>query len=130
MNISRTKFVIRFIISGFAFLFITTSLLGTTGVRGFPQPPDSVLRTGGDSPTAWKSTVATIILPIKIVLIGPLALPQINFLKEDPPPPFVGIYLIFYWTILASIIHYLFGNVQDACPDTALVTRQLIRKRS
>ena len=107
MNISRTKFVIRFIISGFAFLFITTSLLGTTGPRGFPQPPDSVLRTGGDSPTAWKSTVSTIILPIKIVLIGPLAMPQINFLKEDPPPPFISIYLIFYWSILASITHYL-----------------------
>jgi len=130
MNISRTKFVIRFIVSGFAFLFITTSLLGTIGPRGFPQPPDSILQTGSNSPIIWKSTVSTIILPIKIVLIGPLALPQINFLKEDPPPPFIGIYFIFYWTILASIIHYLFGNVQDACPDTALVTRQLIRKRS
>ncbi len=122
MNISRTKFVIRFIVSGFAFLFITTSLLGTTGPRGFPQPPDSILRTGGDSPIAWKSVVSTIILPVKIVLIGPLALPQINFLKEDPPPPFIGIYFIFYWTILASIIHYLFGNIQDQ--------NQLIRKRS
>ena len=112
MNISRKKFVILFIISGFAFLFITTSLLGSTGLRGFPQPPDSVLRTGGDSPIAWKSTVSTIILPIKIVLIGPLALPQINFLKEDPPPPFIGIYFIFYWTILASIIHYLLGKLK------------------
>ncbi len=110
MNISRKKFVILFIVSGFAFMFITSSLLGTTGIRGFPQPPDSVLRTGGDSPIVWKRTVSTIILPIKIVLIGPLALPQINFLKEDPPPPFVGIYLILYWTIIASIIHYLFGK--------------------
>lgn len=111
MNISRTKFVMLFLVSGFVFLFITTSLLGTTGPRGFPQPPDSVLRTGGDSPIAWKSAVSTIILPIKIVLIGPLALPQINFLKEDPPPPFVGIYFIFYWSILASIIHYLLGKL-------------------
>ena len=112
MNISRKKFVIIFIISGFAFLFITTTLLGSTGPRGFPKPPDSLLETGGDSPIAWKSTVSKIILPIKIVLIGPLALPQINFLKDDPPPPFIGIYLIFYWTILASIIHYLVGKLK------------------
>src|SRR3989344_9256132 len=107
MKISRKKFVILFLISGFAFMFITTTLLGSTGPRGFPKHPDSFLGTA--SPIAWKRTVSTIILPIKIVLIGPLALPQINFLKEDPPPPFIGIYLIFYWTIIASIIHYLLG---------------------
>jgi len=112
MSISRKKFVILFIISGFVFLFITTSLLGSTGPRGFPKPPDSVLRTGGNSPIAWKRTVSTIIVPIKIVLIGPLALPQINFLKDDPPPPFIGIYLVFYWTILALALHYLLGKVK------------------
>jgi hypothetical protein len=93
MNISRKKFVILFLIFGFVFLFITTSLLGSTGPRGFPQPPDSVLRTGGDSPIVWKNTVSAIILPIKVILIGPLALSQITFLKEDPPPPFISIYL-------------------------------------
>jgi hypothetical protein len=112
MNISRKKFVILFLVSGFAFLFVTTSLLGSGGPQGFPQPPDSVLRTGGDSLIAWKRTVSTIILPIKIVLIGPLALPQIDFLKEDPPPPFIGIYFIFYWTILASIIHFILGKLK------------------
>ncbi len=112
MAISRTKFVIFFIIFGFAFLFITTSLLGTTGVRGFPQAPDSVLTTGSDSPLAWKRAVSTIILPIKIVLLGPIAAPQVDFLKEDPPPPFVGIYLLVYWTILASVIHYLVGKLK------------------
>ena len=110
MNISRKKFIILFIVSGFAFLFITTTLLGSTGTRGFPKHPDSILRTGGDSSIAWKRYTSIIILPIKIVLIGPLTLPQVNFLKEDPPPPFVAIYFIFYWTILASIIHYFFGN--------------------
>jgi hypothetical protein len=94
------------------FLFITTSLLGTTGPRGFPKPPDSVLRTGGNSQVAWKRAVSTIILPIKIVLMGPLALPQIDFLKEDPPPPFIAIYFIFYWAILASLIHYLLGKLK------------------
>lgn len=112
MNISRTKFIIFFLISGFVFLFITTSLLGTTGPRGFPKPPDSVLRTGGNSPIAWKRAVTTTLLPIKIVLIGPLLLPHINFLKDDPPPPFIGIYLIFYWTFLALILHYLLGKLK------------------
>lgn len=107
MHISKTKFVLIFIISGFAFMFITTSLLGSTGVRGFPMAPDSAVRTGSDSPIAWKRTVSTIILPIKVVLIGPLALPSVHFLNDDPPPPFIGIYLIIYWTIIASIIHYL-----------------------
>lgn len=112
MKISRKKFVIFFIILGFAFLFITTSLLGSTGLGGFPQPPDSLLKTGSDSPIAWKSAVSTIILPIKIVLIGPLALPSVNFLKDDPPPPFIAIYFIFYWTILALIIHYFLGRLK------------------
>lgn len=108
MSISRTTFVILFIISGFAFLFITSSLLGSTGPRGFPKSPDSVLWTGSDSPVAWKRAASTILVPVKMVLIGPLALPSINFLKDDPPPPFIGIYLVFYWTILASLIHYLY----------------------
>lgn len=112
MNISRKKFVISFIISGFVFLFITTSLLGAAGPRGFPQSPDSILRTGGDSPIVWKSTVSRIIFPIKVVLIGPLALPQVNLLKEDPPPPFIGIYLILYWTILALTLHYLLDKLK------------------
>ncbi len=110
MNISRKKFILLFILSGFVFLFITTSLLGTTGPRGFPKPPDSIIETGGDSPILWKRTVSTILIPIKVILIGPLALPQVNFLKEDPPPPFVGIYFILYWTILASGIHHLLGK--------------------
>ena len=112
MTISRTKFIILFIICGFVFLFITTSLLGSTGARGFPQPPDSLL--GIDSPVVWKSVVSMIISPIKIVLIGPLLLPSVNFLKEDPPPPFVAIYFIFYWTVLASLIHYLLGKIKHA----------------
>jgi len=111
MKISRKKFVTIFIISGFAFLFITTSLLGSTGPRGFPKHPDSFLGTA--SPIAWKNTASTIILPIKIVLIGPLLL-STDFLRDDSPPPFIGIYLIFYWTILALIIHYLLGKFKHS----------------
>jgi len=109
MTVSKKKFVILFIISGFAFLFISTSLLGSTGPRGFPKHPDSFLRTASLEP--WKNAVSTILLPIKIVLIGPLLL-STDFLRDDPPPPFIGIYLIFYWTILASIIHYLLSRIK------------------
>ena len=109
MNISRKKFVILFIISGFAFLFITTSMLGTTGPRGFPKHPDSFLGTASLEP--WKNDVSTIILPIKVVLVGPLLL-STDFLRDDPPPPFIGIYLIFYWTILASTIYYFLGKMK------------------
>lgn len=112
MNISRKRFIFFFIVAGFSFLAVTSSLLGSTGPRGFPKPPDSVLRTGKDSPIAWKRAMSGIILPIKIVLVGPIALPNVNFLNDDPPPPFIGIYLIFYWTILASGIHYLFGKLK------------------
>lgn len=108
MNISRTQFIIRFIIFGFAFLFITTSIFGSTGVRGFPYPPDSLL--GLDSPVAWKRTASLVILPIKIVLMGPLLLPGVDFLQDDPPPPFVGIFFIFYWTLLASGIYHFLGK--------------------
>lgn len=112
MQISRKRFVIYFILSGFAFLFITTSLLGTTGLRGFPQQPDSLLLM--DTPVAWKNAVSTIISPIKVVLLGPIVLPSVNFLKEDPPPPLIGIYLILYWTLLATAIHYIVGKFKRA----------------
>lgn len=111
MNISRKKFVILFIISGFAFIFITTTLLGSTNPRGFPKHPDSFLGTA--SPIVWKNTVSTIISPIKIVLIGPLLL-STDFLRDDPPPPFIGIYLIFYWMIIASMIHYLLAKFKHS----------------
>ena len=109
MNTSRKKFVFLFLIAGFAFLFVTTSLLGSTGLRGFPQPPDSILRTGHDSPIAWKRAASHVLFPIKVVLIGPLALPQVKVLKDDPPPPFIGIYLVGYWTLLAVALYSLIG---------------------
>lgn len=108
---SKKKFVVSFLIFGFVFLFVTTTLLGSTGSRGFPKPPDSILTTGSDSPIAWKRTVSTMILPIKVVLIGPLALPQVTFLKEDPPPPFIGIYFVFYWSLLVLCFHYFLGKI-------------------
>jgi len=100
---SRIKFVFLFLIFAFAFLFITTSLLD--------QPPEAFL--GSESQIGWKSTVSTILSPIKIILIGPL-LPFINFLHQDPdtPPPFFLAGFAFYWTILALLLHYLLGKIK------------------
>ena len=102
MNISRIKFVIIFDILAFAFIFGTTSLLD--------QPPESFLGTESQGP--WKSTISTILSPVKIILIGPL-LPFIRFLHQDPdtPPPFFLVGFAFYWTILALILHYLLARI-------------------
>lgn len=105
-NISRTKFVILFLISGFAFQFISNSLLGSE-VRLFPARGESFLGTG--SPIAWKSAVSTLLLPIKIILIGPL-LPMTEL--PDLPPPFLVIGFALYWTILALFIRYLLGKLK------------------
>ena len=103
MNIPRIKFVLLFLVFAFAILFGTNSLLD--------QPPESFL--GSESQVAWKSTVSTILSPIKIVLIGPL-LPFINFLHQDPdtPPPFFLAGFAIYWTILALTFHYLLSKLK------------------
>ena len=105
MNTSRIKFVFLFLVFAFAFLFGTTALLD--------QPPESFL--GSESQLPWKSTVSTILSPIKIILIGPL-LPFIKFLHQDPdtPPPFFLVGFAFYWTILALIIYYLLSKIKRA----------------
>ena len=104
-NISRIKFVILFVVFAFVFVLGSNALLD--------QAPDSLL--GSESPDIWKSVVAAIISPIKIILIGPL-LPFIKFLQQDPetPPPFFLAGFAIYWTILALAIHYLIGKIKYA----------------
>lgn len=108
MSISRTKFVISFIIFAFAFLFISNALIGT-GPQVFPTPPESFL--GTDPQVGWKSVGYKILLPIKIVLVGPIAAFP-TFLREDPPPPLVAIVFMFYWSILALIMYYLIDKIK------------------
>jgi hypothetical protein len=105
MKVSRTKFVILFLVSAFAFQFISNSLLGSE-VRLFPGNGEPFLGTG--STIAWKSIVSTILLPIKIILIGPLS-PL--FKLPDPPPPLLVIAFAFYWTAVALVLHYLFSKI-------------------
>lgn len=111
MKISKITFVMLFVVSGFAFQFFTTSLLGSTGIRGSPKYPDTFLSTA--TPIAWKQTIFRIILPLKVILTGPVAFSGVNFLKEDPPPPFVAGYFLVYWSILALIIYVVANRFKE-----------------
>jgi hypothetical protein len=103
MHTSSIKFVFCFLAFAFAFLFISTAVLD--------MPPDSFL--GSESQGPWKSVVATILSPIKVVIIGPL-LPFIKFMHQDPdtPPPFFLIGFAAHWIIIALFLHYLFGKMK------------------
>jgi hypothetical protein len=105
MKISRTKFVIVFVVSAFAFQFISNSLLGPE-VRLFPENGDFFPRA--DSPMTWKSTLATILYPVKIVLTWPLSS---LFKGPDPAPPVLVIAFAFYWTAMALVLHFLFSKI-------------------
>lgn len=106
MKISRKKFVIFFLVLAFIFQFISNSLLGPE-VRLFPVNGEWFPGTG--SPVAWKSTVSTILYPVKFVLIGPL-----SFLGKDPDPapPILVLAFAFYWTAMALMLHYLLSKIQ------------------
>jgi hypothetical protein len=99
MKISRTKFVIIFLVSAFAFQIISNLLLVPVNGEWFP---------GTDSVIAWKRTLATIIYPIKIVLVGPLS-PIFN--DPDPAPPIRAFACAIYWTVIALILHFLLSKV-------------------
>jgi hypothetical protein len=105
MKLSRTKFVITFLISAFAFQFISNSVLGTEA-RLFPRNGEWFPGVG--SPIGWKNALATILYPIKFVLIGPL-----SFLGQDPDPapPVLLLAFAFYWTGIALVLHYLLSKI-------------------
>jgi len=106
MRISRTRFVIIFLVLAFAFQFISNSLLGPE-VRLFPVNGEWFPGTG--SPIAWKSTLATILYPVKIVLVGPLS-PL--FTDPDPAPPILVLAFAFYWTAIALVLYYLLSKIR------------------
>jgi hypothetical protein len=100
MNISRKKFVIIFLVSAFVFIGITNLLLGPV-INGTWFP-------GTDSPKAWKRTLASIIYPVKIVLVGPLA-PIFN--DPDPAPPIRVLACAVYWTVIALVLHFILSKI-------------------
>jgi len=105
MKISRIKFVTIFLVSAFAFQFISNSLLGPE-VRLFPINGEPFPGIG--SPIVWKSTVSAILYPIKVVLLGPLTF---LFKLPDPPPPFLALAFAFYWIAIALILYYLLSKI-------------------
>ncbi len=105
MTISSKKFVIIFVISAFAFMFISNALFGTEA-RVFPWNEKSFL--GTDSPITWKHAGYKMCYPVKVVLIGPFD----NVFHDDPPPPLVAAVFALYWSILALVIHFLLGTMK------------------
>lgn len=105
MKISRTKFVSIFLVSAFAFQFISNSVLGPE-VRLFPANGEWF--PGAGSSTGWKSSLAAIVYPVKFVLITPL-----SFLAKDPdpPPPVLVFAFAFYWTLMALVLYYLLNKI-------------------
>jgi hypothetical protein len=100
MKISKRRFVIIFLVSAFAFNLIFNLILGPV-INGDWYP-------GTDSPITWKHTVASIIYPVKSVLVGPLA----QVLNDpDPAPPIRIIACAVYWTIMALVIYYILDKI-------------------
>jgi hypothetical protein len=99
VKISRKKFVTIFLVSAFAFQVITNLILRPVNGDWFP---------GTDSPIAWKRTLAAIIYPLKIVLVGPLA-PIFN--DPDPAPPIRALACAIYWTCIAVVLYYLMSII-------------------
>ncbi|HNR08609.1 MAG TPA: hypothetical protein PKM27_14915 [Saprospiraceae bacterium] len=101
MKISRKKFVLGFLILAFAFQFITNSVLGPE-VRLFPANGEWF--PGTESPMNWKNKLATILYPVKYILIKPL-----SFLGKDPdaPPPVLIFAFAMYWSAIALFLHFL-----------------------
>jgi len=99
MKISITKFILIFLASAFVFIIITNLLLQPVNGDWFP---------GTGSPIAWKRNLATIIYPVKIVLVGPLA-PIFN--DPDPAPPVRALACAVYWTAIASVLYFLLNKI-------------------
>jgi hypothetical protein len=82
-------------VSAFAFVMITNLLL---------QPVNGDWFAGTHSPIAWHRTVAAIIYPVKIILVGPLA-PIFNDPDPGTPDPGNGLCFILVYYCL-SIAFY------------------------
>ena len=114
MKISTTRFVTIFVISAFVFQFASNSLLGDE-IQLFPDRGEWYPGVG--SPIAWKNAVASIIYPVKYVLVEPL-----SFLGQDPdaPPPILLIGFGAYWAAIALVLYYLYY----------LLTKMVSRKKT
>lgn len=97
MGASRKKFVLLFLVAGYAFHFMTKFVLD--------QPPDAFWASPDQA--AWQRVTSMILSPFKVVLIGPVSWLQQD---PDPPPPFRMILLAAYWALLATGSHQLLSG--------------------
>lgn len=100
MKNPRTRFVIIFLVSAFALQIITNLLLQPVNGDWFP---------GTGSPIAWKRTLAAILYPIKIVLVGPLSS---IFNDPDPAPPIRALACAVYWIVIALVLYYVISKIK------------------
>lgn len=107
MNSSLKKFVIIFLVSAFVFIGITNLILAPVNGDWFP---------GMDSPVSSKRTLANMIYPVKIVLVGPLA-PIFN--DPDPAPPIRVLACAIYWTVIAVVIYYVISIIKTLIKKNA-----------
>ena len=108
MKVSRIKFVIRFLVFGFAYIFSTRLILN--------QMPASLFGSdfASEPQAAWQSAVSLLLSPVKFVLMGPLR-PLFNWMLNqdgDPPPPMLLVMFAFYWVILALVLHYFLSKLK------------------
>ncbi|MFD2874540.1 hypothetical protein ACFS5N_18800 [Mucilaginibacter ximonensis] len=99
MKLSRKKFTLIFLASAFAFIMITNLIL---------VPVNGDWFAGTNSPIAWKRTMAAVIYPIKVILVGPLSL-VLN--DPDPAPPIRVLGCAVYWSFIALLIHFVFSKI-------------------
>lgn len=100
MKISLKKFILGFLVIANVFQFTTNSLLGPEVSL---YPPDGNWYPGENSPIEWKSTLSSIIYPVKFVLVEPFA-----FLAQeaDGAPPIILLMSALYWTAIAGVLYY------------------------
>ena len=88
------------------FLVMAFAFMGSSNLLLVPKNGDWF--NGMDSQITWKHTLANIIYPLKVVLVGPLA-PIFN--DPDPAPPIRVIVCAFYWTVIALVVHFLLSKI-------------------
>jgi len=109
MKVSRFKFVSIFILSGLAYSISTRLILNQTPASLYGSDYAS------EPQAAWQSAVSLVLSPVKFVLLGPLR-PLFNWMLDqdgDPPPPMLLLMFVFYWTILALVLHYFLSKIKQ-----------------
>jgi hypothetical protein len=88
MRLTRKKFVLRFFGFGYALDFVARFVLNQAPEQLWASP----------SQEAWQRYASTLLSPLRVALVGPVAWLQQD---PDPPPPFRFILLTAYWSALA-----------------------------